>query len=364
MYSECHDPESVVAALPEGELLLLLVSFTDVDAVPALCAALRARGRRAVGGIFPGLIQGERPLTTGLIAEALPAGFSRALARLDGPLVEWLDPPPAVEDARPATALVFADCNAPALSALLADLFERYANRLTYCGGGTGFPDLRPQPTIFTEAGFLAQGAFVLVGPHKTCVEVRHGWRRLGPAFVATRTTGPLVHEFDWEPAAMFYRRAVALRAPELTDRPFFPDINARFPLAIARAGAEDVIRDPVRETEEGGVLFLSDVPENSVLHLMTAAPDDMIAAAGDAALRLSTDRSPACVLILDCGSRANVLAEHFDRELGAVATTLTRLRGAPACLEGALVLGEIASDGEGRIELYNKTLVLAAFDG
>ena len=46
------------------------------------------------------------------------------------------------------------------------------------------------------------------------------------------------------------------------------------------------------------------------------------------------------------------------------MASTFSATRGGPTCLEGALVLGEIASDGEGRIELYNKTLVLAAFDG
>lgn len=364
MYAEFREPEHLLPQFPPGALLLLLVSHTDAAHVPALCAALRAEGRRAVGGVFPGLIQGGTSLAAGLIAEALPEGFTRARVRLEGPHLEWLDPPPVVDGDGPATALIFPDCNACCVSSFLADLFDRYANRLTYCGGGAGYPDLRDAPVVFTEDGFLNRGALVLIGPHRTRVEVRHGWRRTGPGFVATRTSGTVVHEFDWEPAAAFYRRAVANYAPELLDRPFFPDINARYPVAIARAGSEDVIRDPVRETEDGGVLFLSDVPENSVLHLMTADADDMVGAARGAAQSLASVESPRCALILDCGSRANVLAEHFGAELGAVASTLSAARGGPACVEGALVLGEIASDGEGRIALYNKTLVLAAFDG
>jgi hypothetical protein len=363
MYAELRDPETFAESLPPGDLLLLLVSFADAEAIPALCTALRARDRRVIGAVFPGLIRDGATLSTGVIAKVLPPHLTRARANLAGPLVEWLDPPPTVDGDTPATALLFADCNARGLPDLLTDLFDRYANRLTYCGGGAGFPDLRDRPAVFTEAGFLPHGALIVVGHHPIRVEVRHGWRRTGAGFVATRTSGSIVHEFDWQPAAAFYRQAVGRLDPTLTDRPFYPDINARFPVAIARAGAEDVIRDPVRETEDGGVLFLSEVPENSVVHLVSAAANDMIGAARDATVRLTEVCSPACVLILDCGSRANVLAEHFGRELDAIASTLAGVKSPPPCLEGALVLGEIASDGEGRIVLYNKTLVLAAFD-
>lgn len=366
MYVENPTLESLVAAAPDVDPahspLLVLLAPPHLHLVPALCDAFRRQGRRVMGGIFPGLIAHTTLRRQGALVEALPPGFTIARADLGGDTLRWLDPPPDVPPGERAGAMILLDATAPRISAFMADVFDRWANRVTCCGGGAGQADLSPSPAVFTEAGWLPGGGLVALGPFRATVEVHHGWRRLGPAFVATRTRGAVIEEINWEPAAGFYRGLVERLEPAMGSAPFYPDINGRFPLAMARAGQEDVIRDPVCETPTGGVQFLSDVPENSVLHLMTATPEAMLAAAFEGAERLAARTASGCVLMLDCGSRANSLGERYDEELTAVRRGLGAQLNAADGLQGALVLGEIASDGEGRIELYNKTLVLAAF--
>jgi hypothetical protein len=366
MYVETPTLESLVAAAPDVDPvqspLLVLLAPAHMEIVPALCEAFRRQGRRLMGGVFPGLIAHTALHRQGAIIEALPPGFVIARADLAGETLQWLDAPPSVRAGERAGALILLDATAPRISAFLADIFDRWGNRVTCCGGGAGQPDLAPLPAVFTEAGWLAQGGLVAVGPSRVAVEVRHGWRRLGPAFVATRTRGAEIEEINWEPAAAFYRNLVGGLDPAMRTAPFYPDINGRFPLAMSRSGNEDVVRDPVRETPSGGVLFLSDVPENSVLHVMAATPEAMLTAASEGAVRLAERVSTGCPLILDCGSRANALGDRFVEELERVRHGLGALVNPEVGLLGMLVLGEIASDGEGRIELYNKTLVLAAF--
>lgn len=366
MYVENPTLESLVAAAPDVDParspLLVLLAPAHIHLVPALCEALRGQGRRLMGGVFPGLIAHTALHRQGALIEALPPGFVIARADLAGETLRWLDPPPSVDPGARAGALVLLDATAPRISAFLADIFDRWGNRVTCCGGGAGRADLAPLPALFTEAGWLPKGGLVAVGPNRVSVEVRHGWRRVGPAFVATRSRGAEIEEINWEPAATFYWNLVGGLDPGMRSAPFYPDINGRFPLAMARSGNEDVIRDPVRETPSNGVLFLSDVPENSVLHLMAATPEAMLAAATEGAERLAERVSAGCTLMLDCGSRANALGERFVEELERVRQGLGDLVRPEDGLMGMLVLGEIASDGEGRIELYNKTLVLAAF--
>lgn len=362
MYFESATSREVVAASPATAPALVLCTPEAEPQLGDLCAAYRAAGKRCLGGIFPAVLANGERRDRGLVVRPLPAGFDVAVADLSGPALRWVVPPPALAPGATATSVVVVDSGAPLITAFLTDLFDRYGHQSQTWGGGAGFPDLSGAPSVFTEAGLLAAGAAVAVGPSRSVVEVRHGWRRLGPTLVATRTRGNLVFEFDWAPAAIRYREAAASVFPHLADAPFLPDINARTPLAMVRAGSEDIVRDPVSETPEGGVQFLSDVPEHSVLHLMGADTPDMVAAAALAARRLATRAPGAVPFVFDCGSRANVLSEHFGLELAAVHAAFEPAGTGAEGLEGALVLGEIASDGEGQIELYNKTLVVAAF--
>ena len=74
---------------------------------------------------------------------------------------------------------------------------------------------------------------------------------------MASRSRANSILELNWRPAAALYRQSVEALAPAFAGRPVFPDLGAAFPLCIGREDSEDVIRDPMGETDDGGLAVL-----------------------------------------------------------------------------------------------------------
>lgn len=364
MHLNFDSPRQVVAALeasanPSG-LWLLCVVDRHADRLQALLDELAASGIDACGGIFPGLIHGARHLDHGLLAVPLPPGSQVATADLSQHSPRWLQPRPL--DQGPASTLAFVDCQAPGIAGFLEALFDQYGNQVRQAGGGAGFRDLRASPSIFCGRQLLPQAGLLILLPRQATVQVRHGWRRVRGPFVATRTRGNVIQELNWEPAGRFYRNLIGELAPELGDRPVFPDLNSIYPLCIGKEGGEDVMRDPIDITADDEIVVLSDVPENSVMYLAHGNRDTLVAAAGQAVADCGRPPGITSCFVSDCYSRALMLGNQFTRELDCIDSGLREAVGIPA--EGVLALGEIASDGRRSLEFYNKTTVIALQHG
>ena len=360
MYIPFDSPDQVLAALgaaaPPDCLWCLCVADRHAEELPQLLGRLRARDMRAVGGLFPGLITAAVRHDSGIVAFALPAGSHVADAAIGADGVHWRRPLPALEAASWCSATVLVDCIAPSISALLEELFDHCGERLSYVGAGAGYRDLRPAPAIFTEAGLAPESALVVLTAEQTAVAVRHGWRRIEGPYVASRTRGNVIQELNWEPAGSFYRNRVTAQDERYRGRPVFPDLNARYPLSIGKQGGEDVIRDPIRITDDDEIVVLSDVTENAVMYLVTASAESLVEAAGEAVLSCGDGFEASRCFVSDCYSRALLLGDDFERELRVVSEAADR--GVP--VEGVLALGEIASDGRQKLELFNKTFAIA----
>lgn len=352
-----HLVEELLAAQTEDSLWLLCVSDRHADELPSFFAAARERGLQICGGIFPGLIDGTKRRDDGVIAIPLHGDVRLAIGTMGQSSVNWITPPPVLPRDSISSALLFVDSQSSGITSFMEEIYDQYGTALHYAGAGAGYRDLRGASSIFTAAGFIKHGCLLILLSQPTTVNVRHGWKRVAGPFVATRTEGKVVKELNWEAAGTLYRREVEAIAPELKDRPVFPDLASRFPLSIGKQAAEDVVRDPFEINAADEILFLSDVPENSAIYISEGNKDTLIEAARQAVAECNTQRGVSFCFISDCYSRALMLGVELETELGEIDKMLSQYTTTPA--QGVLALGEICGNGRTSLEFYNKTFVI-----
>jgi hypothetical protein len=196
---------------------------------------------------------------------------------------------------------------------------------------------------------------------------VRHGWRELKGPYVVTRSRRNVIVQLNWKNALDLYRAAVEsdLGAP-LTVEGLFR-LSPGYPFGLRKEGQEVVVRDPIAPGEGGTLVCVGDVPENAVLSILKGEAASLTAAAAQAAREASAGfslRSGAGVrhcLLADCVSRAQFLGERFPAELAGISQALREeLGSAGGDAIGMLTLGEISSAGQGTLEFFNKTAVVA----
>jgi hypothetical protein len=130
-----------------------------------------------------------------------------------------------------------------------------------------------------------------------------------------------------------------------------------RYPLGLPAVGGRFIIRDPVEAGEDGSLLFVAEVPENSIATVMKADAAGIVAAARRAVrTALEASSGPRLLLILDCVSRLRLLGPEAQREITAMADQV----GPGLPVFGMLTFGEISSLW-GVPLFYNKAIIAAA---
>jgi hypothetical protein len=373
MYLEFEDPAvtaSAVGALEMAadETLCLLLSAEHREMAKEFVAQLQRTGVSFYGAVVPQLIHDGQLVRRGLVMHWVRlVGTPRVVSMDDG--LRWMTDPIARADlpAQDITVNVLVDFQGTAISALLEDLYDRYAEAVSYFGAGVGTGVRQPLGVVFCNDGIFSNAAVIALMRCRSTLTVRHGWERIDGPFVATKTHGNVIDELDWEPATELYRRVLGDRLP--------PDARAhstvgearRFPLGIASEGVEDVVRDPLYIDEvAGSITCLSDVPQHSVMHILQGRESRLLNAVNTAVadlIALSADANVEhpVALVFDCMSRDKALGDCFPEEFERLRRDLRA--HFPDCeIEGALGLGEIGCDGSRRPELHNKSLSLGLF--
>ena len=338
-------------------LWLLCVSSQHADELPAFFEAARNEKIRFCGGVFPGLINGNQRENKGIIAIPLPGEAQLACGTLTENGVEWLAPLQIQSDIKMTSALLFVDCHSPGINRFFEDIYDNYSTQVNYAGAGAGYSDLRQAHSIFCDTGFIEHGGIIILLPTRSTVNVQHGWSRVAGPFIATRTKGNIIQELNWVSAGTFYRNQVETIAPELKDRPVFPDLGSRFPLSIGKQSAEDVVRDPIEINNADEIVALSDVPENSAIYISGGNKDTLIEAAQRAVVECDGLTDINSCFISDCYSRALMLGDELETELNVVDIALKQFTDVHA--EGVLALGEVCGNSRSKLEFYNKTFVI-----
>jgi hypothetical protein len=343
---------------------IMLGEHCDLD-VTDLIAALNAEKLNYFGGLFPGVLYGETRSENGAVMVDLPViGKPNLINNLESGLAQV---PELNKDGHSANkknaALIIVDGLAGNIAGFLTALFQKFANSVTYIGGGAGSLSLQQKPCLFTPEGFFQNAALLVFLDMECTLGVRHGWETIAGPLVATKTDKNKVLELNWENAYDVYRKVVESNSGQtFTENNFF-DLAKGYPFGMIKEYAESIVRDPLSVGAEGELICVGEVPVNSVLNILKGTDTALVAAAGQAVADClpAKGKNIKCCLIADCISRVLFLEAGFINELRAVKNQLSTIQ--PSLIPvGMLTLGEISSYGEGFLEFFNKTMVVGVF--
>jgi hypothetical protein len=192
-------------------------------------------------------------------------------------------------------------------------------------------------------------------------VAVDNGWHPIGDPMIVTRAEGNIVYEIDGVPAAAAY---LAQREVDPLDRNLYGEPSGSFsastldePLGLANISGRFDVRHILRRTAENGLELFGHVNEQSVVQVMTADWEDLVAAAeqagADAVAQLGRD--PVGALVFSCTGRVAPLGPHLRDEASAISRSIG---GIP--MAGFFTYGEFARL-TGSTGFHNATVVVLA---
>jgi hypothetical protein len=177
-----------------------------------------------------------------------------------------------------------------------------------------------------------------------------------GP-YQVTKSDKNRIIQLNHQPAFEVYKTVVEKHSNRQFDDKNFFDIAKGYPFGINKLNSEKVVRDPIVVEEDGSLVCVGDVPENSYLDILNGDNNSLIEAAGQAKEEsVKNNEKVDFSIFIDCISRVLFLQDEFVKELEAV-----KIENTP--LFGALTLGEIANNGDSYLEFYNKTSVFATLN-
>jgi hypothetical protein len=229
--------------------------------------------------------------------------------------------------------------------------------------GGSSSPDRASRRTfqlygddVVTDA---AVGA-VIASDGPFGVGIRHGWRKVGDPMIVTRSVNGDVLTLDDQPALAAYLRRLDAPAAAYEDPIAFERFSQTRPIGIRRRSGEEVRNVSSREHfHEGWLRSSGDVPEGGVIWLMEGDEGSVLDAAGDAcreAVAALGGTAPLGLLAFDCESRRELLgADGMRQEVGRM---VGASGGTPVA--GFYTWGEIARV-RGINGYHNQTLAVLA---
>lgn len=376
MYVEKTTAEKLVSKVrsmerADDEVFQLMIAQEDCPDILRMIEGFNDAGVPFFGGIFPGVIFGNRVYRSGCTITRLPA-FSNPytvedLSKPDFELPSFYEQSGIGKEK--FTTIIWLDGLSEHLAGFLTALFDRLGGIVDYFGGGAGFYvgdasksfGFEQKPCVFSAEGFFQDGAVLLPTKLRSCLGVRHGWKRIMGPLIATRTRKNVIQELNWRSAYDVYRETVELDSGRSFEDQNFFDLAKIYPFGISKEGSEEVVRVAIAVTEDGALVCGGEVLENSVLQIMRGDPEALIQAAGQAAEDCCREvKAVREVLVADCISRPLLLENAFEVELNTITKKLQEMN-CEKTLKGALTLGEISSHGLGVLEYLNKTVVIGA---
>jgi len=364
MYIETTEIRGIINAIDgmnpgADEVLFIMIGEKNMPDLHRLVDEVNKRGHLFFGGIFPGLIYGNRRYEEGVIITRMKAKSRPHLVTgLDGdkftiPAFEELE-----DTSSRLTAIVLVDGLTSNISGFLSSLFNKLGSVVNYLGGGGGSLSLVQQPCLFTNEGVFQDAAIVTIVDAESELGVKHGWELVQGQFVATKTEKNIVRELNWQNAFEVYKAVVEQDSGKEIRPDNFFDVAKAYPFGISREGEEYIVRDPLMVNENGALICVGEVPENTVLDILKGNTESLIHAAKTAATCCDvSDIQVKQALVFDCISRVLFLEEEFNREINEVYQVVQQINQ-EVLPQGVLTLGEISSH-QGYLEFLNKTIVI-----
>lgn len=353
------DIDTILTELSNDCVNLLLVGEEASLDVVKLIAAANEKGLEIAGGIFPMVIYENEHLNDGVILKKLETSTAPILIKDIGLGNTNFELPSLPSDS--SSCVILLDGLMKNISGFLERIYSKYWNTISYVGAGCGSLSLEQTPCLFTKEGIFQDAALVLVSDKESSLGVSHGWEKIAGPYIANKTEGNTILELNWKPAFLTYKEIVEENSGMTFSNDNFFEISKGYPFGIAREGMEDLVRDPIVLGDEGELVCVGNVNKNVVLNILKGEKDCLVESARNAAEKALSGSAPSDIFVVDCISRVLYLEEDFGQELEVVRKTM-EAKGIELPLEGVLSLGEISSNNDGYLELYNKTIVVSAF--
>ena len=341
----------------ESTTFLLLLAEKTAPDLKELVKELNTLKVSFLGGIFPSLISGKVHHDTGVIIQALShIQKPVVITDLKQPTTQ-LKAVSIPKSEEKLSQLVLIDGITDHISGFLSEMYNRFGNSVNYLGCGVGSISLESKPCLITNEGVFKNAALICLLDMKSELGVRHGWKAISGPFVATKTNGNVIEEINWEPAFDFYQKLIKDYSGIELGKNLFLNISKSYPFGIYKEESEFIVRDPII-ADGSSITCIAEIQENTILYLLTSNKNALIEAAGSTFKTTKSIKPNAqSGLIFDCITRALFLDQDFKHELSAVYDSFQKC--SPGIQpEGALSLGEIALNGRGNLEFFNKTLV------
>lgn len=341
--------------------MMILMGEKDPVDIPAMIRELNAEGISFFGGIFPGIISGTSNYESGAVIKAFKAPYGTIVIKKGDDFNKLGEKFTGLKQSKRMTAITLVDGLMENISQMLSGIFNLMGDQAGFWGGGGGSLSLEQAPCLFCNEGFFQDAALVCPVEYQISSGIKHGWEQIYGPVVATRTSKNTIYELNWQNAFEVYKDIVDEDSGQDIREDNFFDIAKGYPFGIYKEGYEDIVRDPLMVGEDGSLICVGEVPENTVLYILKGQQETLISSAALAAKDACKGASqPEHALVADCISRVIFLGEKFRNELEQVG--LNRPPGSQSIIpEGILSLGEISAQGDGILTFFNKTIVVSS---
>jgi len=364
--------DAAAEALAGREARLLIVFCSDSYELDELLAGINARSNRAplIGCSTAGEIatSGPRDASVVVVAfggdgfwaqTALAEGASTCLREAGAHVAACFD---AVGSQPERALILLSDGLAGDQQEIVRGVYGVLGAEIPLVGGCAG-DGLKMKATyqLFNDRVLTdSVVAAALASDSPLGIGVRHGWRKVGEPMIVTGSRDNRVLLLDDEPALDVYLRRLEAPPEAFGDSSSFTRFALTHPLGLDRRTGEEQVRFIaeadfgerslvcIAEVPQGGITWLMEGDEQSVLDASDAACHDALAALGG--------RPPLGLIAFDCIARRGVLGEEgIAREVVRIAE---HAAGAPVA--GFYTYGEIART-RGISGFHNQTLVVLA---
>jgi hypothetical protein len=363
---------AATAAALTGPDARLLIVFCSADSDPAaVLAGINATsgGVPLIGCSSGGEFVADGPSQGRVVVTALGgAGFTVSTSAATGAGAHQRETGAAVagcaadvEDAEHVALVLLTDGLSGDQEEILRGAYDVVGAAVPLVGGSASPGDARRTfhlhgDQVLTDAVVgAAIGAGAPFG-----IGVRHGWRKVGEPMIVTSSTKGRVYTLDDKPALETYLGRFDAPPGMRTDPTAFDMFARTRPLGVRRRVGEEVRNVSSTEYLADGWLGCSgDVPEGGLVWLMEGDEDSVLDAtsgACQAAVEALGDHEPIGFLAFDCVSRSGLLGdEGTQREVELMAE---QAGGLP--IAGFYTWGEIARS-RGINGYHHQTLVILA---
>lgn len=363
--------DATTSALVDQDAKLLIVFCSDSYDLEGLLAGIDgvAPGVPLIGCSTAGEIATGGPGDASVVVVALGGeGFSVATAAATGASEGLRDASAEVaaciervEQKEHRVLLMLSDGLAGDQQEVVRGAYSVAGASIPLVGGCAG-DDLKMKSTMQLHGRTVLRNSVVaaaIASDAPMGIGVRHGWRKVGEPMLVTSSSSNRVYTLDDEPALDSYLQR--LNAPDAarTDAAAFTQFALTHPFGLTRRSGEEVRFIAEANFEDRSIGCIAEVPQGGLTWVMEGDDESVLAATEAActdALASLGDLEPIGLLAFDCIARRGVLGnDGIKREVADIGRLA---RGAPVA--GFYTYGEFART-RGLSGFHNQTLVVLA---